>query len=195
VPDLNTVCVFCASSRGTDPAIAEATVELGRLLADEGIELVFGGGAVGLMGLLADTVLDAGGRVTGIIPTALFPRQVAHQGCTELISVETMHERKAMMYERSDGFVALPGGFGTLEELAETLTWAQIGLHSKPVGVLDVGGFWQPLIRQFDRAVDLGVLRVSNRQLLIDRDDPAELLEALRSQVSTYEPKWIDEVI
>jgi uncharacterized protein (TIGR00730 family) len=195
VPDLNTVCVFCASSRGTDPAIAEATVALGRLLADEGIELVFGGGAVGLMGLLADTVLDAGGRVTGIIPTALFPRQVAHQGCTELISVETMHERKAMMYERSDGFVALPGGFGTLEELAETLTWAQIGLHSKPVGVLDVGGFWQPLIRQFDRAVDLGVLRVSNRQLLIDRDDPAELLEALRSQVSTYEPKWIDEVI
>jgi hypothetical protein len=195
VADLNTVCVFCASSRGTDPAIAEATVELGRLLADEGIELVFGGGAVGLMGLIADTVLDAGGRVTGIIPTALFPRQVAHQGCTELISVETMHERKAMMYERSDGFVALPGGFGTLEELAETLTWAQIGLHSKPVGVLDVGGFWQPLIRQFDRAVDLGVLRVSNRQMLIDRDDPVELLEALRSHVSTYDPKWIDEVI
>jgi uncharacterized protein (TIGR00730 family) len=195
VPELNTVCVFCASSRGTDPAIAEATVALGRLLADEGIELVFGGGAVGLMGLIADTVLDAGGRVTGIIPTALFPREVAHQGCTELISVGTMHERKAMMYERSDGFVALPGGFGTLEELAETLTWAQIGLHDKPVGVLDVGGFWQPLIRQLDNAVDLGVLRVSNRQLLIDRDDPAELLEALRSHVPTHEPKWIDEVI
>jgi hypothetical protein len=195
VPDLNTVCVFCASSKGTDPAIAEATVALGRLLADDGIELVYGGGAVGLMGLIADTVLDAGGRVTGIIPTALFPRNVAHQGCTELISVGTMHERKAMMYERSDGFVALPGGFGTLEELAETLTWAQIGLHDKPVGVLDVGGFWQPLIAQFDKAVELGVLRVSNRQMLIDRDDPAELLEALRSHVPTHEPKWIEEVI
>jgi len=195
VPDLNTVCVFCASSKGTDPAIAEATVSLGRLLADDGIELVYGGGAVGLMGLIADTVLNAGGRVTGIIPTALFPREVAHQGCTELISVGTMHERKAMMYERSDGFVALPGGFGTLEELAETLTWAQIGLHDKPVGVLDVGGFWQPLIAQFDKAVELGVLRVSNRQMLIDRDDPAELLEALRSHVPTHEPKWIEEVI
>lgn len=195
MPDLNTVCVFCASSKGTDPAIAEATVSLGRLLADDGIELVYGGGAVGLMGLIADTVLNAGGRVTGIIPTALFPREVAHQGCTELISVGTMHERKAMMYERSDGFVALPGGFGTLEELAETLTWAQIGLHDKPVGVLDVGGFWQPLIAQFDKAVELGVLRVSNRQMLIDRDDPAELLEALRSHVPTHEPKWIEEVI
>lgn len=192
---LDSICVFCASSKGSDSDITDATVALGELLVAEGIELVFGGGAVGLMGLLADTVLDSGGQVTGIIPTALFPREVAHQGCTNLIEVDSMHERKALMYERSDAFIALPGGFGTLEELAETLTWSQIGLHDKPVGVLDIGGFWQPLLALFDNAVDREVLRPSNRQLLVDRDDPAELLTALRAHEPTREPKWIDGAI
>lgn len=128
------VCVFCASSPGNDPALTEATVALGRLLAARGHELVYGGGAVGLMGLVADTVMEAGGRVTGVIPLRLFQREVGHYGLTELIEVESMHERKALMYEMSDAFVALPGGFGTLEELAETLTWSQIGLHAKQIG-------------------------------------------------------------
>ena len=189
---LESICVFCASSKGSDSDITDATVALGELLVAEGIELVFGGGAVGLMGLLADTVLDSGGQVTGIIPTALFPREVAHRRCTDLVEVASMHDRKALMYERSDAFIALPGGFGTLEELAETLTWSQIGLHDKPVGVLDIGGFWQPLLALFDNAVDRDVLRPSNRQLLIDRDDPAELLAALRAHEPIREPKWID---
>lgn len=190
--DIRRVCVFCASSTGSDTAITDATVALGEHLAAEGIDLVYGGGAVGLMGLIADTMLAAGGRVTGIIPTSLFPTEVAHQRCTELIEVDSMHERKAMMYERSDAFVALPGGFGTLEELAETLTWSQIGLHQKPVGVLDVGGFWQPLLALLDGAVARDVLKPSNRSLLVDRDDPAELIEALRSHSPQREPKWID---
>ena len=189
---LESICVFCASSKGSDSDISAATVALGELLAAENIELVFGGGAVGLMGLLADTVLDSGGRVTGVIPTALFPRQVAHRRCTELVEVTSIHERKALMYERSDAFIALPGGFGTLEELAETLTWSQIGLHDKPVGVLDIGGFWQPLMALFDNAVDREVLRPSNRELLIVRDDPADLLAALRAHQPAREPKWID---
>ena len=195
VPEIESVCVFLASSLGSDPAITEATVELGHLLAAEGVELVYGGGAVGLMGLIADTVLAAGGRVTGIIPTALFPTEVAHQGCTELVEVRSMHERKALMYERADAFIALPGGFGTLEELAETLTWSQIGLHQKPVGVLDVGGFWQPLLALFDGAVEKQVLKPANRQLLIDSDTPSELLAALRRHEPTREPKWIGEAI
>lgn len=192
---LESVCVFCASSKGSDSDITDATVALGRLLAADDIELVFGGGAVGLMGMIADTVLDAGGRVTGIIPAALFPAEVAHQRCTELIEVGSMHERKAKMYERSDAFIALPGGFGTLEELAETLTWSQIGLHDKPIGVLDIGGFWQPLLALFDNAVDRQVLRESSRRLLIDRDDPSELLAALRAHEPTREPKWMGDAI
>ncbi len=195
MPEIGSICVFCASSKGSDGDIAAATVELGQLLAAEGISLVYGGGAVGLMGLVADTVLESGGEVTGIIPSALFPIEVAHQGCTELVEVATMHERKALMYERSDAFIALPGGFGTLEELAETLTWSQIGLHDKPIGVLDVGGFWRPLLDHFDRASERGLLKSSNRELLVDRDDPSELLAALRAHQPRREAKWMNEVI
>ena len=190
------VCVFCASSPGNDPALREATVALGRLLAARGHELVYGGGAVGLMGLVADTVMEAGGKVTGVIPLRLFEREVGHYGLTELIEVESMHERKALMYEMSDAFIALPGGFGTLEELAETLTWSQLGLHAKPIGVLDVGGFWQPLLDLLDGAVDRELLKAPNRDLLVSRTDPAELLDALAMQIPAREPKWIgDEAI
>ena len=191
--ELRSVCVFCASSPGSDPAVTDATVALGGLLADRGIELIYGGGAVGLMGLIADTVMEAGGAVTGVIPAGLFSQEVGHQGLTRLEEVATMHERKARMYDLADAFVALPGGFGTLEELAETLTWNQIGLLKKPVGVLDVGGFWQPLLTLFDGMVDRTILKPKNRAILLDDPDPARLLDRLAAQELTYEPKWIGD--
>ena len=135
--ELRRVCVFCASSPSSDPAVSKATVALGRLLAEREIELVYGGGAVGLMGLVADTVLEAGGTVTGVIPTGLFSEEIGHQGLTTLEEVDTMHERKSRMYEHADAFIALPGGFGTLEEVAEVLTWNQIGLLAKTYGYAD----------------------------------------------------------
>lgn len=193
--ELHRVCVFCASSPGSDPAVTDATIELGRLLAGRGIELVYGGGAVGLMGLVADTVMESGGTVTGVIPAGLFGEEVGHQDLTRLEQVATMHERKARMYELADAFIALPGGFGTLEELAETLTWNQIGLLTKPVGVLDVGGFWQPLLALFDEMVDRTILKPKNRAILLDDPDPARLLDRLAEQELTYEPKWIGEGI
>ncbi|MEM9464518.1 MAG: TIGR00730 family Rossman fold protein [Actinomycetota bacterium] len=190
---LRRVCVFCASSPGSDPEITDATVALGRLLVERDIELVYGGGAVGLMGLIADTVMEAGGRVTGVIPSGLFSKEVGHQGLTRLEEVDSMHTRKARMYELSDAFIALPGGFGTLEELAETLTWNQIGILAKPVGVLDVGGFWQPLLALFDAMVDATILKEKNRSLLLDDPDPANLLDRLATQEMAYEPKWIGD--
>ena len=190
------VCVFCASSPGSDPAITDATVELGRELVARDIELVYGGGAVGLMGLVADTVMEAGGRVTGVIPKNLFSREVGHTALTRLEEVDSMHVRKARMYDLADAFIALPGGYGTLEELAETLTWNQIGLLTKPVGVLDVGGFWQPLLTLLDSMVDKTILRPANREVLLAEESPADLLDALTAQDLTYVPKWIgDETI
>lgn len=193
MPDLRRVCVFCASSPGVDPAISDATVELGRLLAERDLELVYGGGAVGLMGLIADTVLDAGGRVTGVIPKNLFTREVGHRSLTVLEEVDTMHVRKARMYDLADAFIALPGGFGTLEELAETLTWNQIGILKKPVGVLDVGGFWQPLLELFDSMVEKEILKPANRAILLAEPSPGDLLDALAVQDLTYVPKWIGD--
>jgi len=193
MPELSRVCVFCASSPGTDPAITDATVELGRLLVERDLELVYGGGAVGLMGLIADTVMEGGGRVTGVIPRNLFSREVGHTELTVLEEVDTMHVRKARMYELADAFIALPGGFGTLEELAETLTWNQIGLLKKPVGVLDVGGFWQPLLHLLDSMVGKEILKPANREVLLAEETPAALLDALAAQDLTYVPKWIGD--
>ncbi len=189
---LSAVCVYCASSTGSNPELAASATGLGRLLADEGLELIYGGGSVGLMGLIADTVMAGGGRVTGIIPTSLMPREVAHQGLTRLIDVESMHARKAEMIARADAFVALPGGFGTLEELAEVLTWAQLGIHAKPIGLLNVDGFYDGLLAFLDRAIADGVLKPNNRELLLDRADPADLLDALRNARPVHEPKWVD---
>ena len=193
MPELSRVCVFCASSPGTDPAITDATVELGRILVERDLELVYGGGAVGLMGLIADTVMEGGGRVTGVIPRNLFSREVGHTDLTVLEEVDTMHVRKARMYELADAFIALPGGFGTLEELAETLTWNQIGLLKKPVGVLDVGGFWQPLLQLLDSMVGKEILKPANREVLLAEETPAALLDALAAQDLTYVPKWIGD--
>jgi len=191
--ELKRICVFCASSPGSDPAITETTVELGQLLVERNLELVYGGGAVGLMGLIADTVMDAGGRVTGVIPKNLFSREVGHRSLTSLEEVDSMHVRKARMYELADAFIALPGGYGTLEELAETLTWNQIGLLKKPVGVLDVGGFWQPLLTLLDSMVDKTILKPANREVLLAEGSPVALLDAIEAQDLTYVPKWIGE--
>ncbi len=193
--DIHSVCVYCASSPGSNDAITAATIELGQLLAAEGIELVYGGGAVGLMGLVADTVMEAGGRVTGIIPTSLFPREVAHQGLTDLIPVATMHERKTLMYERSDAFIALPGGLGTIEEVAEQATWGQIGIHTKPVGVLNIDGYWNPFLAQLDRAIEDQLLKPQNRAILSIADSPSEMLSALRAYESQVEAKWLDPAV
>jgi uncharacterized protein (TIGR00730 family) len=190
---IGSLCVYCASSTGSNPALAAAAEELGRLLAKEKIELVYGGGAVGLMGLIADTVMDGGGAVTGVIPSALMPREVAHRGITSLIEVETMHERKAEMISRADAFVALPGGFGTLEELTEVLTWAQLGIHDKPIGLLNVDGFYDHLLLLLERCIEDQVLKQKNRLMLIDRSTPSELLTALRTSSTPFEPKWLDK--
>lgn len=187
---LSSVCVFLGSSTGTNPANTEATVTLAKELVARDITVVYGGGAVGLMGILADTALDAGGRVIGIIPTSLFSREVAHRGLTELIETRTMHERKALMYERADAFAALPGGFGTLDELAEIATWRQIGVHNKPVGVLDVDGYYRPLLDWLDRVRDDGLLSENNRALLHSAETPAELLDALANDEHVLRPKW-----
>lgn len=189
---LGSICVYCASSSGTNQAVIDEAAQLGRLLAGANIELVYGGGAVGLMGLIADEVMAAGGTVTGIIPMPLMPKDVAHRGISNLIEVGSMHERKAMMFERSDGFIAMPGGFGTLEEVAEVLTWAQLGIHAKPIGLLNVDGFYDNLLAFFDRCITDQVLKAKNRDLLIDRDDAASLLTAMAAYEPAFEPKWLD---
>jgi uncharacterized protein (TIGR00730 family) len=192
VPNIERVCVYCASSPGHDPAIQAATRALGQLLAAEGLGLVYGGGSGGLMGLVADAVMQAGGTVTGVIPRGLFPREIPHRGLTELVEVDSMHQRKTKMFELADAFVALPGGFGTLEELAEVTTWAQLGIHQKPIGVLNVSGYYDSLLAFLDRGVREGLLRADNRALLVERDEPAALLQALRAYVPKPRPQWLE---
>jgi len=171
------ICVFCGASPGRDPRHAEAAGLLGRTLAARGLGLVYGGGSVGLMGVVADAVLAAGGEVVGVIPQVLQIRELAHQGLSELRVVGSMHERKALMADLSDGFVALPGGMGTLEELAEILTWSQLGLHQKPVGLLDVAGYYRPLTDFFDHAMAAGFVRPEHRAMLMVEAEPVALLE------------------
>jgi uncharacterized protein (TIGR00730 family) len=175
------VCVFCGSSPGARPVYLEAARELGALLAERGIGLVYGGASVGLMGELADAVLAADGEAIGVIPRSLLGRELAHARLTELHVVETMHERKALMADLSGAFVALPGGAGTLDELFEALTWRQLGLHSKPIGLLDVDGFFEPLLALADHLVEEGFVRPEHRALLLVARDPAALLDRLGS--------------
>lgn len=189
---VRSVGVFCGSSSGHGDRYLHAARALGALLADEQVELVYGGGAVGLMGALADACLGAGGHVTGVIPTGLFRREVAHRGVSELHEVGTMHERKALMYDRSDAFIALPGGLGTLDELAEVATWSQLGVHAKPLVLLDVDGFWQPFVELLDGMVAAGLLKPENRALLEVRTSASAALEHLRTIEPSYVEKWID---
>ena len=188
--ELTSVCVFLGSSTGGNPANAEATAAMGSLLAERRIRLVYGGGKAGLMGLLADTVLEAGGEVLGVIPRNLFSKEVAHRGLTELIETETMHERKALMYDYSDAFAALPGGMGTLDELAEIATWRQIGLHDKPVGVVNTNGYYDHLLSFLDRAATDGLISTNNRSPLHSAASPAELLALFEGEQPIAEPKW-----
>jgi uncharacterized protein (TIGR00730 family) len=185
------ICVFCGSSTGSDPAYTEAAHALGELFAREGIGLVYGGGSVGLMGQLADAVLHAGGEVTGVIPHALWAREVGHRGLTDLRIVETMHERKAMMADLSDAFIALPGGLGTFEEIFEIWTWAQLGLHAKPLGFLDVNGYYKPLLEFLDRAVKERFVREEYRAIAIVDSDPATLLQKFERWNPPRVQKWI----
>ena len=187
------LCVFCGSSPGARPAYGEAAEQLGRLLVAEGIGLVYGGGHVGLMGRLADAVLAEGGEAIGVMPEALVAREIAHTGLSDLHVVRSMHERKASMAELADGFVALPGGLGTVEELFEVYTWAQLGLHRKPCALLDVDGYFEGIARFLDHAVEERFLGAEHRSMLIVERDPRALLDRLeRFEPEAVVPKWID---
>lgn len=184
------ICVFCGSSLGSRSAYREAAQAMGSALVKRGLGLVYGGGNVGLMGLIADAVLAAGGEAIGVIPEFLAVKEIAHTGLTQLHTVSSMHDRKALMAELADAFIALPGGYGTLEEFCEILTWAQLGLHQKPQGLLNVEGYYDPLLQLFDRAVDDQFLRADLRHLVIAADQPETLLDRLATYKSSYVDKW-----
>jgi uncharacterized protein (TIGR00730 family) len=187
------VCVFCGASPGARAAYRQAAEELAGVLVKEGVSVVYGGGGVGLMGALADAVLEAGGEITGVIPRSLVEREIAHRDVGDMRVVASMHERKAVMAELADAFVALPGGIGTLEELFEVFTWAQLGLHRKPCALLNVEGYYDQLAQFLAHAVDERFLRRDTRELLLVEDDPAALLERLRAfEPPAVVPKWID---
>ena len=179
---IRSICVFCGSSSGASVAYEAAARAFAFTLAERGIRLVYGGASVGLMGAIADSALEAGGEVIGVMPRALVDREIAHRGLSALHVVDTMHERKAMMADLSDAFIALPGGLGTLEELFEVWTWGMLGLHAKPYGLLDVDGYYAPLIRFLDHARDEGFVRAGQRAMLVVDDDATRLIEKLVSR-------------
>jgi len=185
------LCVYCGSNTGNKPVFVDAARQLAAALVTNRIELVYGGGANGLMGILADAVLGAGGKVTGVIPRALMDKEVGHKGLTELHIVDSMHERKSMMVMLSDGFVAIPGGFGTLEEIIEVLTWGQLQFHSKPCGLLNVNGYFDDLLRFLDRATASGFVRPQHRAMLLVADRPASLLHQFMQYVPPGAEKWL----
>lgn len=189
---LRTVCVFCAASPGIDPIYCDRAAAMGRFLAESGRRLVYGGGRTGLMGALADSALAAGGEVVGIMPRHLVDREVAHTGLTELIVVVSMHERKALLSELSDGFLAMPGGLGTLEELFEVWTWGQLGLHRKPYGLFEVSGFFAPLLTFLDHAVTEGFIKAEYRELLVVESDPQALIGRMEAMQPPALPRWLD---
>ncbi len=186
------LCVFCGSSHGGRAVYTSAAKTLGRALVDRGFGLVYGGGKVGLMGTIADAVLEAGGEVIGVIPRFLSEKEIAHVGLTQLHVVSSMHERKAMMAELADGFIALPGGYGTFEEFCEILTWAQLGFHQKPCGLLNVDGYYDRLIAMFDHAVEEQFVHTRHRSLVLVSTQPDELLDELVAFEPITFQKWVD---
>jgi uncharacterized protein (TIGR00730 family) len=192
VPALSSVCVFCGSNGGADPAYIAAAEEVGTGLAERGIRIVYGGGRVGLMGALADSARAAGGEVVGVMPQALIDREIGHTGIDDLRVVDTMHERKALMVQLADAFVALPGGIGTLEELFEVYTWAQLGIHAKPLALLDVAGYYKPLAAFLDHAVAQQFLRADMRAVLAVADSLEAVLDAFDRWRPPATHKWID---
>jgi uncharacterized protein (TIGR00730 family) len=189
---MDSVCVFCGSNSGANSLYLHAARSVGEALARRGITVVFGGGRVGMMGALADSALAAGGRVVGVIPRSLVAREVGHNGVTELVVVDTMHQRKALMGDLSEGFLALPGGFGTLEELFEVITWSQLGIHAKPCGLLNVAGYFDSLLGFLDHAVAEQFLKPEHRELLIIEEDPEALLDRMESFHPPVLEKWLD---
>lgn len=190
---LKRITVFCGSSAGTDRQYQEQAYLLGKMLASRHIGLVYGGAKIGLMGAVASGVLENGGDAIGVLPHHLKSREVAHDNLTQLILVDTMHQRKAIMDELSDGVIALPGGFGTLEELFEMLTWAQLGLHKKPIALLNISGFYNELLALLQKMVDQGFLKTSNQEMLMVSDDMEDLLDKMQHyEALPAEGKWID---
>ncbi len=187
---LASLCVYCGSSFGTKPEYQAAAETMGKLLAENGIRLIYGGGHVGLMGVIADAVMDAGGQVTGVIPQALMDREVGHGGLTELHVVRDMHERKMMMAELADGFIAMPGGWGTLEELTEMLTWRQLGIHSKPIGLLNTSCYFDGFVSLMHIMMDEGFVRAEHGRLFVIDSEPKNLLNKLNSVNITRMDKW-----
>lgn len=187
---LRRVCVFCGSKVGVNDLYRAAAVELGRRLAQSGIGLVYGGGSVGLMGVIADSVLQADGEVIGVIPEALATEELLHPSVPDMRIVPTMHARKALMAELSDAFIAMPGGFGTFEELFEVITWSQLQLHTKLTGLLNIAGYYDPLVRLVDHAVHEGFIKPKHRELLVIEDNPDRLLNRLGSESTIQESKW-----
>lgn len=190
---MRSLCVFCGSNPGSRPIYSETAHQLGASLSRRKISLIYGGARVGLMGRVANAALSAGGTVIGVLPRFMTKKELAHEGLSELVLVDSMHERKALMAERADGFVALPGGYGTLEELFEVLTWSQLALHNKPIGLLNVDGFYEPLIAQIDYAVRDGFLRPGHRELLVVETEVEPLLDRLTQHPASEPPsKWIE---
>ena len=188
---MKSIGVFCGSNHGNSDLYGVLAASLGRAMAERQIALVYGGGKVGLMGAIADAVVAAGGDVIGVMPQALIDKEIGHPGIDELIVTTTMHERKAIMADRADGFIALPGGFGTLDEFCEILTWAQLGYHSKPCGILDIDGFFTDLLAFFDHATSRGFIQPQHRQMLIESSNPVDLLVRMSDFQPSFTPKWV----
>lgn len=185
------ICVYCGSSAGTDPAFREAAASVGRELVRRGMGLVYGGGSVGLMGVVADAVLSGGGEVIGVIPRKLVELEKEHRGLTKLIETDTMHERKRLMMEHADGFLVLPGGYGTLEELFEVIAWLQLGFHQKPVGLLNVSGFYDLMLAHLDHMVKFGLLKEAHHSLLLVNSDLVSLLDSMKAFEPVDAGKWL----
>ncbi len=185
------IAVFCGASAGSNPVFMEVAARVGRVLAQRQIELVYGGASIGLMGAVADGALAAGGKAIGVLPGFFTKREVAHESLTQMIVVNTMHERKMTMHDLSDGIIALPGGFGTMEELFEILTWGQLGLHQMPIGLLNVNGFYDALIQMIQTMVDNGFLLEINRQMLLVSDDIEDLLEQMHRYQAPEMGQWL----
>lgn len=188
---MKSLLVYCGANHGTNPIYREVAAELGKIMAERQIKLIYGGGSVGLMGTIADSVLANGGYVVGIIPNFLDRLEVGHKSLSETYKVETMHERKAMMEQMCDGIITLPGGYGSMDELFEILAWAQLGLHDKPVGLLNVNGFYDFLLQHIDKMVEEGFLKPQNRDLLLISDNIKDLLQKMENFKPQYHAKWM----
>ncbi len=190
---MKSILVYCGANHGTNPAYRQAAVDLGKIMAERQIRLIYGAGSIGLMGTIADSVLENGGYVVGIIPNFLDRLEVGHKSLPEIHKVETMHERKAMMEQMCDGIITLPGGYGSMDELFEILAWSQLGLHNKPVGLLNVNGFYDYLLKHVDKMTEEGFLKPENRDLLVVSDDIEDLLQKMENFKPQYHAKWMKQ--